>query len=167
MTNKETIEKEKDFEEMVSEYGSMITKICYYFSNDTEEFKDLRQEILYNLWKGRDSFRNDSKLSTWIYRVCLNTCISFQRKEKKFKDYVPLENIFDIEDDSDTSRLKKYNKMHSLIQKLKYEDRAILLLWLDDKNYEEIASLIGINRNTLATKLKRIKEKLARMANEG
>ena len=157
------INKEREFEEVMSQYCGIVTKICYYFSSDSEEFKDLRQEVLYNIWKGLDKFRYDSKLSTWIYRVSFNTCISFQRKEKRYEK-ISLENILNLPDDSMNSKLEEYNRMHALIRQLKFEERAMILMWLDDMSYEEISELTGIKRNTIAIRLKRIKEKLIRMA---
>ena len=156
---------EKDFEKAMEIYGGIISKVCYYFSADSDEFKDLRQEVFYNLWKGWDKFRKDSKISTWIYRISFNTCVSYQRKEKKSKNCIPIDQMLDIPADSDSRLVEKYNIMHDLIRQLPYQERAIILMWLDDKTYEEIAELIGINRNTLAVKLKRIKEKLQKMAN--
>lgn len=158
------LDKEIGFEKAVAEFGGIITKICYYFSTDTDEFKDLRQEILCNLWKGWDNFRNDSKLSTWIYRISFNTCVTFQRKEKKKRKYISIDQILDFPAEEESSKLKQYDLMHKLIQTLSYQDRAIILMWLDEKNYEEISELIGINRNTLAVRLKRIKEKLVKLA---
>ena len=157
------ISKEREFEEIMAQYGGIVTKICYYFSADSEEFKDLRQEVLCNVWKGLDKFRHDSKLSTWIYRVCFNTCVSFQRKERKYEK-ISLENILDIPADPGNSKLEDYTRMHALIRKLKFEERAIILMWLDDMSYEEISDLTGIKRNTVAVRLKRIKEKLIKMA---
>ena len=157
-------ETEKEFECAINTYGAIITKICYYFSTDPDEFKDLRQEVLFYLWKGWLTFRKDSKLSTWIYRISFNTCVSFQRKEKKSKETVSIEDIINIADSPEPSRLDRYNKMHSLIQTLNYEDRVIILMWLDDKSYDEIAEIMGINRNTIAVRLKRIKEKLTKLS---
>ena len=157
------IETEKEFEEAIDTYGGVITKICYYFSTDSEEFKDLRQEVMCNIWRGWNKFRRDSKLSTWIYRVCFNTCVSFQRKEKKSKDNISIDEIINLPAEEETSKLEQYNAMHALIRRLNYEDRAIILMWLDDKSYEEISELTGLNRNTVAIRLKRIKEKLVRM----
>ena len=156
--------KEKEFENAVVDFGGMITKICYYFSTNTEEFKDLRQEVLYNLWKGWQQFRAESKLSTWIYRVCFNTCVSFVRKINNKKETISIENVLDMAMEEEIPLLEKYNAMHALIQKLNYEDRAIILLWLDEKTYEEIAELMGLNRNTLAVRIKRIKERLVKMS---
>lgn len=155
--------KGMDFEEIVANYGALISKICYYFSIDSEEFKDLRQEVLINIWKGLDSFNNASKLSTWVYRVSFNTCISFQRKNRKLKETVPLESILDLSADDDTSKLEKYKAMHRMISKLNFEDRVLILLWLDEKSYEEIAELMDLKRNTVAVRLKRAKEKLTAM----
>lgn len=157
-------EKEIEFEQAMHSFGAIISKVCYYFSSDSDEFKDLRQEVLCNLWRGWSRFRNDSKLSTWIYRVSFNTCVSYQRKEKKSKHSVPIEKVLNLAADQDNSLLEKYNAMHRMIRQLPYGERAIILLWLDEKTYEEIAELIGIPRNTVAVKLKRIKEKLQKMA---
>ncbi|MCH5228152.1 MAG: sigma-70 family RNA polymerase sigma factor [Muribaculaceae bacterium] len=154
---------EKEFEDAIAEYGGIITKICYYFSTNTDEFKDLRQEVLYYLWKGWTKFRGDASLSTWIYRVCFNTCISYQRKEQRSKNKVPIEEALFLPAENDSEYLERYRTMHKLIGRLNYEDRAIILMWLDEKNYEEISEMMGINRNTIATRLKRIKEKLERM----
>ena len=161
----ESKDAEKDFEEAIAEYGGIITKICYYFASDPDEFKDLRQEVFYNIWKGMDKFRHDAKLSTWIYRISFNTCISFQRKEKKIEK-IPINSIKELPDENrDLGKLEKYNAMLSLIRKLRYDERALILMWLDEMSYDEIASLTGIKRNTVAIKLKRIKEKLVKMAN--
>lgn len=157
-------DSEKEFENAIATHGGVITKICYYFSENTEEFKDLRQEVLYNIWKGWHDFRHDAKLSTWIYRVSFNTCISFQRKEKKSKHTISIEDVVDLAYEDEPSKLEKYNAMHALIRRLNFEERAIILMWLDDKSYEEIADLTGIKRNTIAVRLKRIKEKLVKMS---
>ena len=157
-------DKEKEFENAVVEHGGIITKICYYFSIDSDEFNDLRQEVLYNIWKGWDRFRNDAKISTWIYRISFNTCVSFTRKEGKKKKEISLDSIVDIPAEEEISGIEKYNMMHRLIRQLSYEERAIILMWLDEKPYDEISELMGMPRNTVAVKLKRIKEKLVKMS---
>lgn len=159
-------DNEKEFENAVVEYGGIITKICYYFSSETEEFNDLRQEVLYNIWKGWSRFRNDSKISTWIYRISFNTCVSYTRKERKKKKEISLDYVLDLPIEEEISKMEKYNTMHRLISQLSYEERAIILMWLDEKPYEEISELTGSPRNTIAVKLKRIKEKLVKMSKE-
>lgn len=159
-------EIEKEFEATIAEHGGIITKICYYFSTDAEEYNDLRQEVLYNIWKGWNHFRNDSKISSWIYRISFNTCISFHRKTKKSKETISIEDVIDLPYEEESSYVDKHNSLHALIGHLKYEDRAIILMWLDEKSYEEISELMGMNRNTLAVRLKRIKEKLIRLSQD-
>lgn len=161
-------EKEKFFSETISNYSDLISKICFYFSTYTDEFKDLRQEVMINLWKGMDQFCGDSELSTWIYRVCFNTCVSYKRKEKKFSKTIPLDDIILTQTEEETLENKeKHRLLNSLIKKLSFQDRAIILMWLDEKSYEEIASLMGMNRNTIAVRLKRIKEKLQKSYSDG
>ena len=157
-------ELEKEFEEAIAKYNGIITKVCYYFSAHSDEFKDMRQEVLYNIWKGWEGFRNNSKLSTWIYRICFNTCVSFQRKHIPTKAALPIEEVVDLGEYPEMSMKEKYDMMHKMISRLNFEDRAIILLWLDEKTYEEIAELTGINRNTIAVRIKRIKEKLIKMS---
>ena len=152
---------ELEFELILKNFGAIVAKICYSFSSNSEEFKDLQQEVWYHIWKGIPQFRHDSKLSTWIYRICFNSCISFQRKEKFFNK-VSVDSVMNFADDS-YSKLEKYKELHSLINKLNYKDRSLILMWLDDLSYEEISLLTGQNRNTIASRLKRIKEKLVKM----
>lgn len=157
------VDKEKAFEEAIIRYGAIVTKICYYFACDNEEFKDLRQETLYNIWKGFDGFKHDAKFSTWIYRVCFNTCISFRRKEKPAVK-ISIENVPDLADSDSTEIVEQYKTLHSLISRLKYEERAMILMWLEGISYDEISSLTGLKRNNVAIRLKRIKDKLIKMA---
>lgn len=152
------------FENVVKKYSLLITKVCYYFATNISELKDLRQDVLINIWSGWDKFRMQSKPSTWIYRVCFNTCISYQRKNKQRKKEIPLTNVLEIEDKP--FDIQKYKEMHRLISLLGSEDKAIILMWLDESSYDEIAEVTGMKRNTVATRLKRIKEKLVKLSNE-
>lgn len=165
MDNKTSIkERTKAFENIVRQYSLMITKVCYYFADNASELKDLRQDVLLNIWSGWDKFRMQSKPSTWIYRVCFNTCITYRRKNRQRKKEVPLSSLLEIEDRQ--YDMEKYTEMHRLIGRLGSEEKAIILMWLDENSYEEIAEVIGIKRNTVATRLKRIKEKLVKLSNE-
>lgn len=157
-------ERVEAFEKIVGQYSLMITKVCYYFANNLSELKDLRQDVLLNVWSGWEKFRMQSKPSTWIYRVCFNTCITYQRKNRQRKNVVPLSSVLEIEDEP--FDMEKYMEMHRLIGRLDSEEKAIILMWLDENSYEEIADVIGLKRNTVASRLKRIKEKLVKMSNE-
>lgn len=157
-------ERESAFENIIRNNSLLITKVCYYFSSNISELKDLRQEVFLNIWTGLDKFRKDSKPSTWIYRICFNTCVTYRRKLKHSKDEVPLSSVLEIEDES--FDMERYQEMHRLINRLNPEDKAVILMWLDEKSYEDIALVVGLKRNTVATRIKRIKEKLIKWSNE-
>lgn len=161
----ENIIEEQRFLQTIKDNSGIINKICYYYAKDAEEFRDLRQDVLTNIWAYRQSFRGDCTLSTWIYRLALNTCISALRKRKSKGEKVSMDAITDLSaDDTDLSAMHK--EMHALISQLTAEEKAIILLWLDDMSYDEIAGIVGCARNTLATRLRRIKEKIVRLSNK-
>ena len=144
---------------MVREHKSTIYTVCYMFSNDEDEVSDLFQETLINLWKGYESFRHESKLSTWIYRVAMNTCISADRKKRKLGTKVPLSMDINLYNDED-HETKQVRQLHERIQRLDLIDRALVMMWLEGMNYDEIADVIGISVKNVGVKLVRIKEKL-------
>lgn len=147
--------------EIVDSNRRLIYKVCYMFSTGREHFDDLYQEVLANIWQGLASFRGDSSHSTWIYRVALNTCVSFYRRNVSHSaDSVSLDNIPDIEAPENT-RTDQIKEMYRLIGGLPAMDKAVIMLWLDEKSYDEIAEVTGLTRNTVATRLRRIKQRLA------
>ncbi len=154
--------KEIEFEQMLSEYGGIIARLCSFYADSKEEAADMRQDTLLNLWRNWDSFKGDSKLTTWVHRVCLNTCVSFIRRE-----HTPLRKSSgsEIPDRPELSEGKDelIREMNGLIKRLKTRERALILLWLEDFSYDDIADVMGLNRNTVATLLRRIKQKLADM----
>ena len=135
------------------------------FSNNPEEVADLFQEILINLWKGFPKFREDSNVRTWIYRVSLNTCISSERKNKRRVETLPLTMDINLFDDSDDDT-KQVQMLRNRINKLGPFDRAIVLLWLENLSYEEIAAIVGISAKNVSVRLVRIREQLKKMSNE-
>ena len=151
--------KEQEFSKMVREQKSTIYTVCYMFSNDEDEVSDLFQETLINLWKGYESFRHESKLSTWIYRVAMNTCISADRKKRKQGTKVPLSMDINLYNDED-HETRQVRQLHERIQRLDLIDRALVMMWLEGMNYDEIADVIGISVKNVGVKLVRIKEKL-------
>ena len=151
--------KEQEFSRMVREHKSTIYTVCYMFSNDADEVSDLFQETLINLWKGFESFRHESKVSTWIYRVAMNTCIFADRKKRKQGSKVPLSMNINLYDDED-HETKQVRQLHERIQRLDLIDRALVMMWLEGMSYEEIADVVGISVKNVGVKLVRIKEKL-------
>lgn len=150
---------ESEFARIVREHKNTVFTVCYMFSNDEEEVNDLFQDTLVNLWKGFDSFRNESKIDTWIYRVALNTCISAERKKKRRVKTVPMSMEANLYRDQDVDS-RQVQQLHKRIQTLGPIDRAIVLMWLEDMSYDEIAAVIGISPKNVGVKLFRIKEQL-------
>lgn len=152
-------DQEELFARLVRENKSTIYTVCYMFSHDEEEVNDLFQETLINMWKGIDSFREESKISTWIYRVALNTCLLQERKKKKEVKKVPLAmNVNFFEDnDADSTQVRM---LHQRIGKLGLVDRALVMMWLEGMSYDEIGAVMGISAQNVGVKLFRIKEQL-------
>ena len=154
---------EKDFANIVRKHKSTIYTVCYMFSQDNDEVEDLFQETLINLWKGFAQFRGDSSPATWIWKVSLNTCISFDRKKRRRGESVPLSmsiNLFE-DDDNDSRQIEMLRKR---INQLGPFVRAIVLLWLENLSYEEIGEIVGITAKNVSVRLVRIREQLKKMS---
>lgn len=156
---------ELQFTRMVKEYRKTIYTVCYFFSKDTEEVNDLYQEILINLWKGFPNYRGESSLKTWIWRVCLNTCSNQERKKKSRIQTVPLSIDIDLYNDEDAGS-RQIQMLYDRINRLDVFDRAIILLWLENMTYQDIADVVGISVSNVTTRLFRIKEQLKSMSNK-
>lgn len=158
-------EKENEFTDIVKRHKNTIYTVCYLFSKDNDEVNDLFQETLVNLWQGFGAFQGKCDLKTWIWRVSLNTCLTFERKKKHRVETVPLSmdiNLFTDTDD-DTRQIQQ---LYRRINRLGVVDRAIILLWLENMSYEEIGQIIGISTKNVSVKLVRIKEQLKKMSND-
>ena len=150
---------EQKFTQLVREHKSTIYTVCYMFSKDQEEVNDLFQDTLVNLWKGFDSFRHESEPRTWVYRVALNTCLSYERKKKREVERVPLTMDINLYTDDDAES-KQVRILHERINRLDVFDRAIIMLWLENMSYEEIGDIVGLSPKNVSVKLVRIKEQL-------
>ena len=154
---------ELQFTKMVKEHRKTIYTVCYFFSKDTEEVNDLYQEILINLWKGFEQFRGESSLKTWIWRVSLNTCNNQERKKKSSVQTIPLSIDIDLYNDDD-EHSRQIQILYDRINRLDVFDRAIILLWLENMSYQDIANVVGITLSNVSTRLFRIKEQLKSMS---
>lgn len=152
---------EREFTQLVQEQKSTIYTVCYMFARDKDEAADLFQDVLINLWKGIGKFRNDSEISTWVYRVSLNTCISADRKKRKMPT-TRLDMNIDLFDDDDTDS-RQIQVLRQRIQRLQPLDRAIVLLWLESLSYQEIADIIGLTPKNISVRLTRIRLQLKQM----
>lgn len=155
-------DKEKQFNELVREQKKNIYTVCYMFSDDQEEVADLFQEVLINLWQGIDRFRHEAKTSTWVYRIALNTCLAHEKKKQRQPSTISLTMDIDLYagKDNDTRQIRQ---LHERINRLNYLDRAIVLLWLENLPYDEIAAITGISVKNVSVRLVRIKEQLKQM----
>lgn len=151
-----------EFNSLVAEFAPLISKICYMYSTDSEHFKDLYQESLINIWQGMDSFRGDARISSWIYRITLNTCVSHYRRNRRYSGALPLDAVIDVPDDDD-SRVEDVRMLYSLISRLDKLDKAIVMLWLDEKSYDEISEITGLSKSNVGVRLSRIRQRLAQM----
>ena len=153
---------EQQFTQMVEQQKGTIYTVCYMFSKDKDEVNDLFQEVLINLWQGFERFEGRSDVRTWVYRVALNTCISQDRRRRRRSD-VELSMDIDLFRDADADT-RQVDLLHKRIQRLQPFDRAIVLLWLEDLSYDEIAQIVGITTKNVSVRLVRIKEQLKRMS---
>lgn len=148
---------------MVSRHEKIIFSVCFFYATTEVPFEDIRQEVLISLYKGYHSFRKECSESTWVYKVCINTCLfSLRRLTSKIKT-IPLEELqlTIFQEDNNNEFKEKLEWLHSMIAQLNPMDKALILMWLDELSYEEIAMNMGIPRNTVASRLYRIKEKIS------
>lgn len=154
---------QREFASVIQEHSRIINKVCYFYAADRMPFDDLRQEIYVNIWLGLRHFKGESKISTWIYRVAVNSALMALRSSKPRVETVSLDfNLPDISSEIDDAQRETLQSLHTLINRLENMEKAIILLWLDEYAYDEIADTLGMKRNTVATKIRRIKDKLSK-----
>lgn len=150
---------EQEFIELLNKHQNIIHKVCSVYMNNYAAKEDLFQEVTLQAWKAFGSFRGDAKFSTWLYRVALNTAITFYRKDKK---RVP---VFTTETFPDTVEThnpieEQVQAMYKAIADLSKIDKALIMLYLEDYSYIEIGEMLGISANNVAVKMNRLKVKL-------
>lgn len=154
-------EQEKSFVSLVQEHQGLIHKVCILYETDREARNDLFQEIVLQLWKSFHTFRGDSKITTWMYRIALNTAISGLRKlGRKIKTEELDDYHFNISERAEDSREEELQKLHWAIRQLTEIERAMIMMALDEVPYDEIAETIGITQNNVRVRMNRIREKL-------
>ena len=156
-----------DFLEMIHQHGGIVHKVSRLYRQEEADRQDLVQEILYQVWKSWPQFRGESKRSTWIYRIALNTAIADFRKLKRTLPTATLDpeppeivdSIYDFEKE------QQLEQLYTAIRQLNEIERAVVMLYLDDKSYEEMEDILGINQGNLRVKMNRIKDKLRQLTN--
>ncbi len=159
---------EREFLNIVTGNQGIIHKVCGVYCDTPEDREDLFQEIVAQLWKSYPTFRAEAKVTTWMYKVSLNTAITHFKKNKRRPDGKDLDRKqFQVADDSyDEDFDEQVKLLHRAIGKLTGIEKSIVLLYLEDKKYEEIAEIIGITQNYVRVKMNRIKGKLKKIMGE-
>src|SRR5690554_193302 len=157
--------KETRFKELFNKNSKIIYHLCYGYTGDGDSANDLMQETFIKVWQNLDRFRNQSQISTWIYRIAINTCLSYLRVEKRkatdeINDYI-LENTPEVVSD----KQEQISQLYKCIAQLDENERIIITLVLDEVPYPEIAEVSGISEGNLRVKIHRIKHKLTEIYN--
>lgn len=155
------MEVNDQFIALIQQHKRILFKICNSYCRDRSDREDLAQEIVYQLWRSFATYNANFKFSTWMYRVALNVAISFYRKDRRQKNvHVLSETLIEIENEQEDDLEENIQRLQGFILELKELDRALILLYLEDKSYGEISEILGITVTNVATKLSRIKELL-------
>lgn len=161
------MKKEEKFNAIVSENGERIQRICRYYNSNTEDQKDMYQEVLVNIWKSLDSFRGDSAISTWVYRVAVNTSLSYTGKAYRRMKLMVNSDTQNLNSLMDEENLKEKLKQEEQLEQLQTElnqlsviDKALISLMLEGLTMKEIADVIGITEPNVKVKIHRVKTQL-------
>jgi RNA polymerase sigma factor (sigma-70 family) len=153
---------EPQFLELINKHQAIIHKICRLYRDVVEDREDLFQEIVFQLWKSKDSFQEKAKFSTWMYRIALNTALASFRKKK-----LPVLYTGSVPDQTDHNNTEpgkiQEDQLFRALQQLDDSEKAIIALYLEDMSYQEIASITGITENYVGVKLNRIKTKIQKL----
>lgn len=158
-------ETEKQFEKLIKENELLVFKVCRMYAYTNADSKDLFQEIVLQLWNAYPKFKGDSKFSTWMYRVALNTAITRLRKEKHFiTSYEPGNLPVNVgEDNNSEIEEEQVQQLYKAVEQLTQIEKAIVMLYMEDKSYGEMEEILGITQGNLRVKMNRIKEKLRQL----
>lgn len=159
-------EQESYFINLINEHQGLIHKVCMMYENDREARNDLFQEVVLQLWKSFHTFRGDSKITTWMYRIALNTAISGLRKQGRKIQTEDLNDYhLNISDREPDNTEENFEKLQWAIRKLSEIERAMIMMALDEVPYDEIAETMGITQNNVRVRMNRIREKLRKLLN--
>lgn len=152
---------EQEFLSIIEKHKGLLHKVSRMYMDEPEDREDLFQEIVLQLWKSYGTFRGESQVSTWMYRVAVNTALTFFKKEKKKPDNARMHPEMDIKDDTDVShRETQLEYFYKAVQELNQVEKALLFLFLEGQSHKEIGSNLGITEGNARVKLNRTKDKL-------
>lgn len=150
-----------EFADLIREHQGLLYKVTAIYTNNEQDREDLFQDVVYQLWKYFDTFRNESKITTWMYRVAMNTAITHLKKSKRNPHTEPIsDSLLHASENKDEVLEERLRLLHRHIKQLNTLERGIMLLLLEEKSYQEIAEITGLNPSNVGTRISRIKEKL-------
>ena len=157
--------QQEEFVKQIQVNQGIILKICRLYGDTVQDREDLFQEIVIQLWKALPKFHGRSKFSTWMYRVALNTAISDFRKKKRNPPVSAIEiSSFEINrQENEINKEEQIKNLYDAIGQISEIEKAIVMLYLEDRSYDEMEEILGINTNNLRVKMNRIKEKLRQL----
>ena len=150
---------EKEFLQVIHDHQRIVHKVCRVYRDNKEDQEDLFQEIIYQLWKSFSAFKGESKISSWIYRIALNTAIAVYRKSKISIDYYD-EFPEHIHPSNDKTISENEERLFWALRQLNDSEKAVISLYLEDFSYQEIAAITGLSESNVGVRLNRIKNKL-------
>ena len=156
-------EIEKEFETRINDNGALIHKVCRIYAYTQADRQDLFQEIVIHLWKAYPKFKGNAKFSTWLYRVALNTAITGLRKQKDFITSYEPEMLPSHLPDEKGGEEEQWQQLYRAIEQLNEIEKAIVMLYMEDRSYDEMEDILGISGGNLRVKMTRIKEKLRQL----
>ncbi len=158
---------EAEFVKQLEENQNIVHKICRLYTNDKDAHNDLFQEVTIQLWKAYPKFRGDAKFSTWMYRVALNTAITLYRKSTRRVKTTAYESVqFKVTDmQEDDESAEQLTLLYGAVKQLNDIEKALVFLYLEDKNYKEISATLGISEVNARVKMNRVKTKLTNIIN--
>ena len=157
---------DQEFLELLNRYQLVLRRVCRMYANRPEDREDLFQETVYQLWRSYPSFRGGSLPGTWVYRVALNTAISALRRKTKAEKHALAASEQGASLDQNARPAGRMDLLYDLIRRLNHVERALILLYLEDLSYKELASILGLSESNVGVKLNRIKAKLQGFAKE-
>lgn len=161
-----TSQQQQDaFTERIAGNEALIWKVCRLYGETEQDRQDLFQEIMVQTWKSFDQFRGEAKFSTWLYQVSINTALSGIRKKKRMIPVVQRDVMPEITDFSSPPEDEQLQQLYHAIAKLNGVEKALTLLYLEDRSYKEMEVILGVSESTLRVKMTRIKEKLRQLIN--
>ncbi|MEK6154706.1 sigma-70 family RNA polymerase sigma factor [Flavobacteriaceae bacterium 3-367] len=156
---------QEQFVQFINDNDGILFKVSTLYTNSQVDAQDLRQEMIYQLWRSFGSFSGRSKFSTWMYRVALNTAMVYIKKKKRtITSGIEIdEKLFQRTDVSDNTEEQQIEKLYETIKRLNNLERGIIMLYLENKSYDEIGEIIGFTTTNVGTRISRIKEKLKKL----